>query len=274
MDATLKRLQETQIEILDEIDRVCRENGLRYSLYAGSLLGAVRHQNFIPWDDDLDICMPRADYEQLLRIWNDEADKKYILLNKRRNPNFTQSFSKIRKDHTCFLQFDIERNLYHTGIFVDVFPVDRMPDGKITEKKFVLECMIYQLLVREYVPPKGKVIVKLICNMILRLTSQKRRMKLIDKLERNITRWSNDRSKRVVFAETPSTYTRPMQPDLLDEYEELPFGTRSYMCFKKWDEYLTIKYKNYMKLPPDSERVWKHHPLILDFEHNYEELLK
>lgn len=272
MNAVLKRLQETQIEILNEIDRVCRGNGLRYSLYAGSLLGAVRHQDFIPWDDDLDICMPRADYEELLHIWNTEANKKYILLNKRINPNFTQSFSKIRKDHTCFLQFDVERDQYHTGIFVDVFPVDRMPDGKALEKKFIYECMMYQLLVREYIPPKGNVAMKLICKMILRFISQRNRMKLIKKLESEITRWSNDKSKRVVFAETQSTFTKPMPCDLLDEYGELPFGNRSYMCFKKWDEYLTIKYKNYMQMPPEDERVWKHHPIILDFEHNYEEL--
>lgn len=272
MDATLKKLQETQIEILNEIDRVCRENGLRYSLYAGSLLGAVRHKAFIPWDDDLDICMPRADYEQFLSIWDKEADKKYILLNKRVNPNYTQSFSKIRKDHTCFLQSDRERNRYHTGIFVDVFPVDRMQDGKIAQKKFICECMFYQLFTREYVPPKGNAIVRAICNLILRLTTRKIRMKLIDKLERDITRCSNDNRKRVVFVETPSTYTKPMPCDLLDEYEELPFGDRSYMCFKKWDEYLTLKYNNYMQLPQEEERAWKHHPIILDFEKNYEEI--
>lgn len=269
---TLQKLQETQIEILDEIDRVCRKNGLHYSLYAGTLLGAVRHQGFIPWDDDLDVCMPRADYEKLLEIWNHEADSRYILLNKRLFPQYTQSFSKIRKDHTCFLQSDRERGKYHTGIFVDIFPADRMPDGKIPRKIFILNCMLYQLLIRGYIPPKGSTLEKLICTIILHCISPKHRMKLISKLEKNITRCSNDKSKHVVFIATKSGFTRPMPIDLLDEFVDLPFGSKRYPCMKKWDECLTLQYNNYMQMPPEEERVWKHHPIILDFEHNYEEV--
>lgn len=273
-DTTLKRLQETQIEILNEIDRVCRENGLKYSLYAGTLLGAVRHKGFIPWDDDLDICMPRADYEKLLDIWEEKADKLFILFNKRKSPSYGQSFSKIRKDHTCFLQFEKERGKYHTGIFVDIFPVDRMPDGKIAEKVFIFKCMMYQLFVREYVPPKANFVVKVFCKLILRLTSHKSRLKLITRLERDLTKLSDDTSKRIVFVETPSTYTKSMSPDLMDEYENLVFCDKSYMCIKKWDEYLKVKYKNYMELPPIEERVWKHHPIILNFEQNYDEIVE
>ena len=97
-DSKLRRLQLTQLEILKVFDKICMDHGLRYSLYAGSLLGAVRHQGFIPWDDDLDVCMARADYDRFMEIWEAVKPEGYILQNKENTPGFTQSFSKIRKD--------------------------------------------------------------------------------------------------------------------------------------------------------------------------------
>ena len=119
-------------DILDVIHHICSEHGLRYSLAYGTLIGAVRHKGFIPWDDDIDLMMPREDYEKLLSLWDSTAPKGYILQNVRTNPDFTQSFTKIRKDHTTFLQFEFEREkCYHKGIFVDIFPGDRVAPSKL-----------------------------------------------------------------------------------------------------------------------------------------------
>ena len=104
MDNTLRQLQLTQLSILKVIDKLCRKWEIRYSLYAGTLLGAVRHSGFIPWDDDLDICMAREEYDRFLAAWEKEPPEGYLLQNKKNTPAFTQSFTKIRKDHTAFLQ--------------------------------------------------------------------------------------------------------------------------------------------------------------------------
>ena len=146
MDDKLRRLQLTQLEILEYVDSFCKDNNIKYSLYAGTLLGAVRHQGFIPWDDDLDICMPRNEYDKFIRLWNDNEHEKYFLQNKENTPTFTQSFTKIRKKNTNFLQEDDLGMDYHTGIFIDVFPVDRIPNGKIAKKIFQLRCMVYLLM--------------------------------------------------------------------------------------------------------------------------------
>ena len=100
----LRRLQLTELEILKVVDKVCRDNKIDYSLYAGTLLGAVRHKGFIPWDDDLDICLTRENYNRFIKIWNANPPKGYILQNKENTPDFSQTFTKIRKDNTAFFQ--------------------------------------------------------------------------------------------------------------------------------------------------------------------------
>ena len=102
MEQQLRRLQLTQLEILKVIDKICREHDIPYSLYAGTLLGAVRHQGFIPWDDDLDVCMSRANYNRFLEVWEQVQPEGYLLQNKENAPEFPQSFSKIRKLDTTF----------------------------------------------------------------------------------------------------------------------------------------------------------------------------
>lgn len=90
-DQLQRQIWATEQEILDVIHQVCTEYGLRYSLAYGTLIGAVRHKGFIPWDDDIDLIMPREDYEKLLAIWNEAAPKGYILQNTRTDPDFTQN---------------------------------------------------------------------------------------------------------------------------------------------------------------------------------------
>ncbi len=103
-----KQLWITEQEILDVIDKVCVENGLRYSLGYGTLLGAVRHGGFIPWDDDIDVLMPREDYEGLIKIWPSAAPEGYLLETERMFDDYVNNFLKIRKDHTTYLQFEGE----------------------------------------------------------------------------------------------------------------------------------------------------------------------
>lgn len=268
----LRKLQLTQLEILKMIDGFCRENNIKYSLYAGTLLGAVRHKGFIPWDDDLDICMSRKEYDRFIRKWLHCGPKGYLLQNKETDPQFTQSFTKIRKDYTTFLQNVDGNRKYHTGIFVDVFPIDRMPNDGFKKKIFDLRCMLYQLYTREFVPPKSNGYVKFLSGLFLKIIPPEKRKTCRKRLLHQITKNNDDHSLNTAAIETLASLKIRFPKDMLDEYTYLQFEDAEYMCFKKWDEHLKCKFGDYMKLPPKEERIWKHHPIMLDFDRNYEEL--
>ena len=274
MENKLRQLQLTQLEILKLVDSLCQKHCIPYSLYAGSLLGAVRHQGFIPWDDDLDICMSRYNYNRFLAVWEQEAPEGYILQNKENSPQFTQSFTKIRKENTTFLQDMSEAGKYHTGIFLDVFPIDRAPENKLQFLLFRWNCLNYQLLTREFIPPKGSLAEKIIAGLILFVTPASIRAKKRCKLLEKITQFSNVENLPVIAIETSASLRTLYPANMLSEYVQLPFESGHFSCFMHWDDNLKRKFGDYMQLPPEEERAWKHHPVVIDFEHDYEELIQ
>lgn len=274
MDKELRKLQLTMLEMLKLVDKICRENEIQYSLCSGTLLGAVRHRGFIPWDDDLDIRMTRANYDKFLEVWNKLQPEGYLLQNKENSPRFPSSFSKIRKCHTTFLQFESERGAHHTGIFVDIFPLDRIPRNRIKKTLFYISCLKYQIYTRDNCHLNSNAVVNLCAAVMNRITTFNHRMKSRAKFIERLKKINRDTSLPYIAIEVPSMLKIEFPNDLDQEYVELPFEDGEFMCFKKWDEYLRLMFGDYMKLPPESERVLKHHPIILDFEHDYDELMQ
>ena len=132
----LKRLQEIEIEILQDIIRVCEENGLHYWAYGGTLLGAIRHNGFIPWDDDIDIGMMRDDYEQFLRIAPKALKKGLTLQHFTVDEETPTYFAKVRKDGTEFVEYYNRKMNIHHGIFVDIMPHDLIPENERERSRY------------------------------------------------------------------------------------------------------------------------------------------
>lgn len=271
-DNILRHLQLTMLEILKVFDAFCRENNLKYSLYAGTLLGAVRHEGFIPWDDDLDVCMSRADYDKFLALWEKNHPEGYVLQNKENSIYFDQSFSKIRKDHTTFLQDAREIGNHHTGIFLDIFPIDRIPNGFIKRVVFKFNCMKYLLLTREFVPPKASLPVRFISSVILAIVPKPKRNKVRKRLLFKITQYNGVYEYETVGIEKMDSVNTPFSSTMLDSYSECMFEGERFMCFLDFDNHLCRKFGDYMALPPEEDRIWRHHPLLIDFERNYDEI--
>ena len=141
-----QQVQQYETEILKQIDTICMKYKLRYFAIGGTALGAVRHKGFIPWDDDIDIGMPRKDYEKLLKLLASELPKGYHVQNFFTEPNTPFYFTKIRKDNTLFVEYYLKDYDIHQGIFVDIFPFDHVPRNKfIRNIHFYIGRILYQL---------------------------------------------------------------------------------------------------------------------------------
>ena len=129
MNGSIKDVQIVCLEILKEIDRICKQNGILYWMEGGSMLGAVRHHGFIPWDDDLDIAMFRDDYNRFLEIASKELKENYFLQTHQTDPEYPLFYAKVRKNNTFIDERSYQDLNIHKGIFVDIFPVDGLYNG-------------------------------------------------------------------------------------------------------------------------------------------------
>ncbi len=154
----LRKLQLVQLEILKELDRVCRENNINYIIDAGTLLGAVRHGGFIPWDDDVDVRMLRKDYEKFCRICKTKLDEKYFLQTYQTDPGYRWGYAKVLKKGTVFERVNQEAMKCRKEIFIDIFPNDNLPETFLGYKfctcvSWICRKMLYSEIGREYAKP-------------------------------------------------------------------------------------------------------------------------
>ncbi len=256
---TLRQLQLIQLEILEEADRICRKCGIRYNIIAGTLLGAVRHGGYIPWDDDADIALLREDYEKFRRACRTELDKSRFYFQDHRNtPGYRWGYGKLRRKHTLFLREYQEHMPYEQGVFIDVFPLDGVPDsylirtlknlecfcirkvlwskvGKNAEKNY-LKRQIYKFL--DYIPER--IVFKYYHHMVT--VANRKRTKMV----------------RILTFPTPNRFYGYYRT-WYEHSQDIFFEKKIFQGIHDYDSYLSFKFGNYMVLPPVKER--KTHPV-------------
>ena len=126
----LKKLQGVQIDLICEVDRICKKHKIQYSMVGGTMLGAIRHGGYIPWDDDADIGFLREEYEKFRKICKTELDSsKYYFLDCRDKKGYRWGYGKLRRRDTEFIRLNQEFMPYEQGIFIDIMPFDNVPDS-------------------------------------------------------------------------------------------------------------------------------------------------
>lgn len=264
----LKKLHDVQTEIMDEIAKVCEEKHLTYFLIGGTLLGAVRHKGFIPWDDDLDIAMPRKDFDIFIKECQNYLDSKFELDYISTNNKYWLPFAKIRNKNTIY-QENVQE-FYHgkKGIWVDIFPLDYVQNSGL-EKTKRREYYIKKIKATLYLKNLRKInsndsIKKKIAITFIKLIPNKLIHFIINKLMKGD---SNETYE--YFVNFGSQYGEKKQTHLKQKYFpaiELEFEGRMYKVPRDYDYVLRKIYGNdYMQLPPTEKRI-THNPIKMKFE--------
>jgi len=274
-DLSKEELRELQLKltgILCEFDAFCKKHNLTYFLTAGTCLGAVRHKGFIPWDDDLDVCLPRPDYEKLTQLWNEEhPDGRYVLCRPSKNELTGVHITQIKDaTTTCVYPFS-EKYEICQGIKIDVEPLDGAPSGKLAQLKQTFFANLYGLFAAQRVPthyqPTWK---KVVARIVLPVFKYKNFCyKVFNFSERQVKKYNISESEYVKwnFGAIYQVYKK----DIFLPVKELEFEGRRFPVPNKYEEYLTMIYKDYMKLPPENKRYPITKVLAFDLNQSYEE---
>ncbi len=244
---TLREVQLSVLQILKDIDTHCQKNHIKYSLAFGTLLGAIRHNGFIPWDDDLDIYMPRDDYNRFLNTWNYE---QYYLDNLQTNPNCTNTFTKVKR---------VQNRNSETPFFVDVFPLDKCPRHKIARKIQQLYGIILVLMSRRNVPLERGSFVEKIVKIFLKAIPCSLTVKICRIMENKFAKYyklSNDFDYYSCSILHNVYWFKPA--DFFENLQYHKFEDAMFPIIKDFDWYLKKEYGDYMQLPPIEKRVSPH----------------
>ena len=256
-DKDLRKLQINLLEMLIEIDRICRKYDIKYSLDGGTLLGAIRHKGFIPWDDDVDIIMRREEYQKFYKACKLEIDKKRFFLQEyRTDEGYRWGYEKMRRKGTEFIRLGQEHLKNRTGIFVDIFVVDNVPDQWLMRRLHYGACFVIRKLLYAELGMKNEKSV--LARMVYGWCFRKVPRDAVFEWRNRIAQKCNRRRTELVAHMTypyPKRTKFGMPAICFDEMIDIEFEGYKFQCFKEYDTYLSLLYGNYMEFPPKEKQV-------------------
>lgn len=269
----LAGLHSAEFKILCDFDRVCRKNNLTYFLCSGTLLGSVRHKGFIPWDDDIDVCMPIKDYKKFCKIANKELDSKFFFQNYQTDFCYW-FFGKIRMNNTTCIEKGWENKKIHQGVWIDLFPIIGVyADDKKNQKLNRIQNRLKKLLKLKFDSLSGKkvgggkrTLIRFVPVSLIR--------KCVSLCTFFIHR-PHTKFEQCCYLWGTCEISNRFKSTLFQDLTELQFEGESFYVPKAWDEILTKEYGDYMTPPPPDKRNGGDHEIsIVDLSKDYKEYIK
>lgn len=257
----LRKMQLLELDMVKELDRVCRKHNISYSIDGGTLLGAVRHKGFIPWDDDMDIVMLREEYEKFKKVASEMNPDICFFQDHSTEKDYLWGFGKLRRTGTTFIRVGQEHLKFKTGIGVDVMPLDDVPKSLIGQMGLDFYCFVLRKILWSEVGKETKKGLLRVWYSILNTIPVEWVYGKVDRISQRSRNDSPNRVRLLLYTATGKLFKRnPLRirysmpkrwfTDLCDyEFEGCHFlGTRDY------DECLFYQYGDYMTLPPEDKR--------------------
>lgn len=270
-----RKMQLTQLEMLVEFDRVCRKHNIDYVISSGTMLGAVRHKGYIPWDDDADLMMLRDDYEKFKSVMSDLNPEICFFQDHTNDPEYRWGYGKLRRTGTEYVRVGQEHLKCKTGIFVDVFPYDDIPKstlGQMIQDAYCFCCR--KILWSEVGKKESKGLLKVWFNLLSHIPT-KTVFKLLSVYVRKSDKNSKNRVRLLCFpAIGKYYYMHPLKERYgipkkwFTERDEFEFEGEKLMGTHDYDDCLTYWFGDYMQLPPEDKREQHSACSYIDFGDN------
>lgn len=249
----LDEIKKIEIGILDYIVSVAEKNNITVFLDGGTLLGALRHKGFIPWDDDIDLLIPRKDYRKLLDVL--EGDKRYRVLSQYNNSNYIYPFAKVVDTTTRMIEYDAKK-IDELGIYVDLFPLDNLPNIKIIRtlyKKIAWRLRWIASCSANSVKKSG--FLGMFVNSVVNVIGWKKALYWLDKM---LSYCSKKETNYAFTITAAADQYREGRSEWFAGCRDIEFEGKQYKAPIDLESYLTMLYGNYMELPPIEKRVSNH----------------
>lgn len=265
-------LQEKCLEMAEYFVGFCKEHDLLCFLCGGGAIGTLRHNGFIPWDDDLDFFMPRDDYEKLAQLWPEVADKRYFMSKSDETYVDRNLFITIRDTQTtCIKPYQQDLDIPH-GIALDILPLDYYPANAYKRKKQVAWALIYSLFCAQTIPEKHGGILKLGSQILLGMIPlQSLRYRIWKKAEYEMTKYTREESDGMTELCSGPFYMKKKYP--IESFRSAvfkPFEQKTTMPIPiGYDAYLKTAFGDYMTPPPAEKQVAHHDAVFVDLDHPY-----
>ena len=253
----IEELRELELQILDYFDAFCRKNGIHYTLSGGTLLGAIRHGGFIPWDDDVDVQMLRSDYVRFTELWNKTSlEHPFVLVSLESGNSMGYPFGKIHNPRTVTFLKGVKR----TGVFIDVFPLDDVIDEKdFVERRVQLKRLKKKerwAFILTTVDFSIYGIYHFLKGLVITLG---RPREYYARRINEIAKSKNGHGGKMVFEMVAGLKCKsPMKKSLFYDFADIKFENKTYMAVKDYDAYLTATFGDYMIPPPVEKQVREH----------------